>query len=68
VALFSQACQHLSYEGKLTFLVYIAWDNDLDPPALKDIEEMAKVGFWGKGPEGQTIPYHRGRRIRERLR
>jgi hypothetical protein len=44
-------------------MVYIAEDNDLDPAALKDIEEMAKVGFWGKGPEDQAIPYHQGRRI-----
>jgi hypothetical protein len=28
-------------------MVYIAGDNDLDPAALKDIEEMAKVGSSG---------------------
>lgn len=29
---------------KWTFMVYIAGDNNLDPAALKDIAEMAKVG------------------------
>jgi hypothetical protein len=29
---------------KWTFMVFIAGDNNLDPAALKDIAEMAKVG------------------------
>ena len=35
------AKQHLT---GWTFMVYIAGDNNLDPAALKDIAEMAKVG------------------------
>jgi len=37
----------MSNEGKLTFMVYDTGDNDLDPAALKDIEEMTKVGSSG---------------------
>ena len=34
-------------KAKWTFMVFIAGDNDLDPAALKDIAEMAKVGSSG---------------------